>query len=70
MIDLTGKGILIVGAKRIGQTVAMRLAQEGVNVAITYRNSRAEAKHGQAPIASRVNRVDSGRHLARPGWEG
>ena len=70
MIDLTGKGILIVGAKRIGQTVAMRLAQEGVNVAIAYRNSRAEADHLQVHIASRVDRVDSGWHLAGPAWEG
>ena len=70
MIDLTAQGALIVGAKRIGQTVATRLAQEGVNVAIAYRNSRAEAEHLQAQIASRVDRVDFGRHLAGPGLEG
>jgi NAD(P)-dependent dehydrogenase (short-subunit alcohol dehydrogenase family) len=55
MIDLTGKGGLIVGAKRMGQTVAMRLAQEGVNLAIAYRNSRAEAEHLQAQIAALVD---------------
>ena len=54
MIDLTGKGGLIVGAKRIGQTVAMRLAQEGVNLAIAYRHSRTEAERLQTQIASLV----------------
>ena len=44
MIELKGKGALIVGAKRIGQEVALRLSQEGVNIAIAYRTSRAEAQ--------------------------
>jgi NAD(P)-dependent dehydrogenase (short-subunit alcohol dehydrogenase family) len=55
MIDLAGKGGLIVGTKRIGQTVAIRLAQEGANLAIAYRNSRAEAEHLQAQLASLVD---------------
>jgi lactate dehydrogenase-like 2-hydroxyacid dehydrogenase len=70
MIDLTGKGGLIVGVKRIGRTVAMRLAQEGVNLAIAHRNSRAEAEYLQAQIASLADRADFGRHLAGPGLEG
>ena len=35
---------LIVGAKRVGQTVAHRLAEDGINIAIAYRSSAAEAQ--------------------------
>lgn len=44
MINLKGKNALIVGAKRIGQIVGKRLAQEGVNLAISYRSSKDEAE--------------------------
>ena len=44
MIHLKGKNALIVGTKRIGQDVAMRLSQEGVNLSIAYRTSREEAE--------------------------
>ncbi len=44
MLELKGKGALIVGAKRIGQGVALRLSQEGVNIAIGYRTSKEEAQ--------------------------
>lgn len=44
MIDLKGKNALIVGAKRIGQVVGIRLAQEGINLAISYRSSKKEAE--------------------------
>lgn len=44
MISLKGKNALIVGAKRVGQIVGIRLAQEGVNLAISYRSSKEEAE--------------------------
>lgn len=44
MLNLRNKNALIVGAKRVGQIVGKRLAQEGVNLAISYRSSREEAE--------------------------
>ncbi len=38
------KSALIVGAKRVGRTVAKRLAKEGIDLAIVYRRSEAEAR--------------------------
>lgn len=48
MNGLSGKTALITGASSgIGQAIAIRLAQEGCNVAINYRRSLDEAKHTQ-----------------------
>lgn len=45
MKGLPGKNALITGASSgIGSAIAIRLAQEGVNVAINYRKSREEAE--------------------------
>jgi NAD(P)-dependent dehydrogenase (short-subunit alcohol dehydrogenase family) len=42
---LAGKTVLVTGAaKRIGRAIALRLAQAGANVAITYLGSAAEAE--------------------------
>ena len=54
MLTLAGKGALMVGTKRIGALVARRLAQEGVNLSIAYRNSRAEAERLHEDVASLV----------------
>jgi NAD(P)-dependent dehydrogenase (short-subunit alcohol dehydrogenase family) len=44
MSKLQGKVALVTGAaKRIGRAIALALAEEGANVAITYRDSAAEA---------------------------
>jgi 3-oxoacyl-[acyl-carrier protein] reductase/pteridine reductase len=44
-VSLSSKIVLVTGAaKRIGRGIALRLAQEGVRVAIHYGNSAAEAR--------------------------
>ena len=43
-LKLDGRGAIVVGAKRIGASVAQRLAAEGVNLAIVYRRSKDEAQ--------------------------
>ena len=42
-MDLSNKVALITGGKRIGQVVARELAARGVDVALTYARSKAEA---------------------------
>ena len=42
-MDLAGKAALVTGGRRIGVTVAERLASLGVDVALSYRRSREEA---------------------------
>ncbi len=49
------KSAMIVGAKRVGQVVAERLASDGINLAIVYRSSMAEAKS----LADSVSNVDT-----------
>jgi NAD(P)-dependent dehydrogenase (short-subunit alcohol dehydrogenase family) len=45
MQSLKGKTALVTGAaKRIGRSLALALAEEGADVAITYRSSEAEAQ--------------------------
>jgi NAD(P)-dependent dehydrogenase (short-subunit alcohol dehydrogenase family) len=43
-MNLTGKGVLITGGKRIGAIVAVELARRGMNIALTYRRSKEEAE--------------------------
>ena len=57
MIELAGRGALLVGTRRVGQLVARRLADEGVNLAIAYRRSRGEAEALRADVATRVART-------------
>jgi pteridine reductase len=43
--ELTGKVAVVTGgAKRIGRSIALRLAREGADVAVNYRSSGAEAE--------------------------
>lgn len=42
-MNLTGKTIIITGAKRIGQTVAHALAKKGANLVVVYNSSPHEA---------------------------
>lgn len=51
--SLAGKVALVTGAaKRIGRSVALRLATEGANVIVNYRSSKAEADDVVAQIAA------------------
>lgn len=43
MLTLAGRGVLIVGTRRMGADVARCLAKQGVHVAIVYRHSAKEA---------------------------
>ncbi len=50
---LAGKVALVTGAaKRIGRTIALRLAANGADVAITYRGSQAEAEQTVRELAA------------------
>ena len=51
--SLEGKVALVTGAaKRIGRSVALRLASEGADVVVNYRSSKSEADEVVAQIAS------------------
>jgi NAD(P)-dependent dehydrogenase (short-subunit alcohol dehydrogenase family) len=50
---LAGKTALITGAaRRIGRAIALRFAEAGANVAITYRGSQAEAENTVRDLAA------------------
>lgn len=50
---LSGKSVLVTGgARRIGKAIALCLAQAGAKVAVTYRNSEAEAAETVGAIHS------------------
>jgi NAD(P)-dependent dehydrogenase (short-subunit alcohol dehydrogenase family) len=51
--QLTGRVALVTGsAKRLGRAVALRLAEEGADLIVHHRSSRAEAEQVVAAIAS------------------
>jgi NAD(P)-dependent dehydrogenase (short-subunit alcohol dehydrogenase family) len=56
--SLSGKVALVTGAgKRIGRSVALRLASEGVDVIVNYRSSKAEADEVAAQITGMGRRA-------------
>ncbi len=58
--SLTGRVALVTGAaKRIGRSVALRLAREGADVVVNYRNSKNEADEVVAQIAAMGRRAVS-----------
>jgi NAD(P)-dependent dehydrogenase (short-subunit alcohol dehydrogenase family) len=44
MLELSGRGAIVAGTRRVGAAVATRLAREGVGLAILYRSSREPAE--------------------------
>lgn len=57
MLDLEGRGAILVGTKRIGAQIARRVADEGMRLAIVYRNSRSEAELLRDDLAERTDTV-------------
>ncbi len=56
--SLAGKVALVTGAaKRIGRSVALRLATEGADVVVNYRGSKAEAEDVAAQITAMGRRA-------------
>lgn len=57
-LSLAGKVALVTGAaKRIGRSVALRLAAEGADVIVNYRSSKAEADEVAAQILAMGRRA-------------
>ncbi len=58
MEGLRGKNVLVTGGSTgIGQSIAIRFAQEGSNVAINYRSSLEEAKKTEEMVQVCIRRV-------------
>ncbi len=58
LLSLAGKVALVTGAaKRIGRSVALRLASEGADVAVNHRSSKSEADEVVAQIAGMGRRA-------------
>ena len=55
-MDLTDKVALITGGKRIGLVVARELAARGVDVALSYARSQAEAEQAVDTVRAREAR--------------
>ncbi len=56
-MDLTNKVALITGGKRIGLVVARELAARGVDVALSYARSKAEAEEAAAIVRAANRRA-------------
>jgi len=55
---LAGKVALVTGAaRRIGRSIALRLASEGADVIVNYRSSKSEADETVAQIAATGRRA-------------
>jgi len=56
-MNLTGRGVLITGGKRIGAAVAIDLARTGADVALVYHRSRDEAEAIAADVRTAGRRA-------------
>ena len=56
-MELRDNGALLVGTKRVGERVALRLAAEGANIAIVYRRSKDEAERLRQSVQPLVERT-------------
>jgi NAD(P)-dependent dehydrogenase (short-subunit alcohol dehydrogenase family) len=66
-MELSGKAALITGAKRIGGVVARELARRGMDVAVSYNRSRAEAEAAAAEVTASGRRAHiAAANLSRP----
>ena len=55
--SLSGRAALITGARRIGGAVAAALAERGMNVALSFNRSRAEAERAAAAVEAAGRRA-------------
>ena len=60
-MELAGRAVLITGAKRIGAVIARELSGRGMDVALSYNRSRAEADAAAAEVVAAGRRA----HVAR-----
>lgn len=66
-MERPGRAALITGGKRIGAAVARALADAGMDVALSYNTSRAEADAAAADVAAAGRRAHVARaNLAHP----
>lgn len=56
-MEMAGRAALITGGKRIGASVATELARAGVDVALVYNRSRAEAEETAAVVRATGRRA-------------
>lgn len=56
-MEFTGRAALVTGAKRIGAEVARELAKRGMDVALSYNRSRAEAEAAAADVTAAGRRA-------------
>ena len=56
-VELTGRGVLITGGKRIGAAIAVELARRGADVALSYNRSEREARAAARTIAGAGRRA-------------
>jgi NAD(P)-dependent dehydrogenase (short-subunit alcohol dehydrogenase family) len=55
-VELTGRLVLLTGARRIGASIAQAVAEKGADVALVYRTSSAEAETVATQVRSRGSR--------------
>ena len=66
-MDLSGRAALITGGKRIGAPVAKAFAEAGMDVALSYNSSRAEAEAVAADVRAAGRRAHiASANLANP----
>jgi len=66
-MDLTGRAALITGGRRIGAAIALELARRGMDVALSYNRSRAEADATAAAIVAAGRRAHvAAANLSKP----
>src|SRR5919206_567992 len=60
MIDLSGKSAVVTGGSRgIGRAIALRLAEQGADVAFSYVSNEAAAKETAAAIEATARELSS-----------
>lgn len=56
-MNLTDRGVLITGGRRIGRVVALELAARGAHIALSYRTSKVDAEETAEAVRARGRRA-------------